>query len=149
MLGRLEAQNSRKLQQRHGKIPSRSNSETNQTFTSKVEQIQQLKSEIQKLKQSKTNNILSKLKTQKQYTSKKKRLYGFQIRGTKRNQRRNIEGNDFYKTNNADSIGIQRKIKNMLEHRSDPVRNILNLSKHSLNTYKLLNKNLNFVPTPK
>ena len=71
MLGRLEAQNSRKLQQRHGKIPSRSNSETNQTFTSKVEQIQQLKSEIQKLKQSKTNNILNKLKTQKQHTSKK------------------------------------------------------------------------------
>ena len=39
----------------------------------------------------------------------------------------------------------------MLEYRSDPFGNILSLSKHSfsLNTYKLLNKNLNFVPTPK
>ena len=39
----------------------------------------------------------------------------------------------------------------MLEYKSDPFGNILNLSKHSfsLNTYKLLNKNLNFIPTPK
>ena len=39
----------------------------------------------------------------------------------------------------------------MLEYRSDPFGNILNLSKHSfsLNTYKLLYKNLNFVSTPK
>ena len=38
----------------------------------------------------------------------------------------------------------------MLEYKSDPFGNILNLSKHyfSFNTYKLLNKNLNF-PTPK
>ena len=38
----------------------------------------------------------------------------------------------------------------MLECKSDPFGNILNLSKHyfSLNTYKLLNKNLNF-PTSK
>ena len=52
---------------------------------------------------------------------------------------------------NANSIGIQRKIKNMLECKSDPFENILNLSKFcfSLNTYKLLNKNLNFILTPK
>ena len=39
----------------------------------------------------------------------------------------------------------------MLKYRSDPFGNILILSKYyfSLNTYKLLNKNLNFVPTPK
>ena len=43
------------------------------------------------------------------------------------------------------------KFKNMFEYSSDPFGNILNLSKHSfsLNTYKLLNKNLNFVSTPK
>ena len=46
---------------------------------------------------------------------------------------------------------MQRKIKNMLERRSDSFGDILNLSKHSfsLNTYKLLNKILNFVPTRK
>ena len=53
ILGKLEAQNTRKLQQRHGKIPSRSNSEIDMTFTSKEEQIEQLKSEIQQLQQSK------------------------------------------------------------------------------------------------
>ena len=39
----------------------------------------------------------------------------------------------------------------MLEYRSNPFKNISNLSKHSfsLNTDKLLNKNLNFAPTPK
>ena len=42
-------------------------------------------------------------------------------------------------------------MKNLFEYRSDPLENISNLRKHSLylNTYKLLNKNLKFVPTPK
>ena len=47
------------------------------------------------------------------------------------NQYRNNKGNDFYTTNNANSIGIRQKIKTMLEYRSDPFGNILNLSKHS------------------
>ena len=58
-LGKLEAQKSGKMQQRHGKIPSRSNSKTNQTFTSKDEQIEQLKNETQQLKQLKEKNTLS------------------------------------------------------------------------------------------
>ena len=58
-LGKLEAQNPRKLQQRHGKIPSRSNSKTNLTFNSKDERIERLKNEIRQLKQSKKNNTLS------------------------------------------------------------------------------------------
>ena len=58
-LGKLEAQKSGKMQQRHGKIPSRSNSKTNQTFTSKDEQIEKLKNEIQQLKQLKEKNTLS------------------------------------------------------------------------------------------
>ena len=35
-------------------------------------------------------------------------------------------------------------------HKSDPSRNVINLSKHSfsLDTLKLLNNSLNFVPTP-
>ena len=58
-LGKLEAQKSGQMQQRHGKIPSRSNSKTSQTFTSKDEQIEQLKNEIQQLKQLKEKNTLS------------------------------------------------------------------------------------------
>ena len=43
------------MQQRHGKMPSRSTSKINQTFTSKEKQIEQLKNEIQQLKQLKEN----------------------------------------------------------------------------------------------
>ena len=46
------------------------------------------------------------------------------------NQHRNNKGNDIYRTNNANSIGIKQKIENMLEYRSDPFGNILNISKH-------------------
>ena len=38
-----------------------------------------------------------------------------------------------------------------IRHQSDPNGNIINLTKHSFTKaeYKLLNKNLNFIPTPK
>ena len=109
-------------------------------FTSKDELTEQLKNEIQQLKQLKKNNTRRNTgNAEKTYQSKN----SLQIRGPN-------QGNNFYRTNSANSIGIQRKNKNMLECKSDPFGNILNLSKHyfSLNTYKLLNKNLNF-PTPK
>ena len=59
ILGELEAQKPSKLRQRHGKIPSRNNSKTNQTFTSKDKQIEQLKNEIQQIKQLKESNTPS------------------------------------------------------------------------------------------
>ena len=43
ILGKSEAQNTRKLRQRHGKIPSRSSSKTHQTCTSKTSQMDNLK----------------------------------------------------------------------------------------------------------
>ena len=42
------------------------------------------------------------------------------------NQHRNNKANDFYEANNANSVGILRKIKNILEYRSDSFRNIIN-----------------------
>ena len=38
-----------------------------------------------------------------------------------------------------------------IRYKSNPSGNVINLSKHSFSsdTFKLLNKNLNFVPTPK
>ena len=140
ILRNLEAQNPRKLQQKFDKIPFRINSKTNQTFTSKGELTEQLKNKIQQLKQLKKSN--TPRNTRNAETTHKPKN-GLQIRGPN-------QGNNFYRTDNANFISIQRKIKNMLECKSDPFGNILNLSKHyfSLNTYKLLNKNLNF-PTPK
>ena len=48
VLGKLEVQYPRKLQQRQGKIPSRSNSKTNQTFTSKAKQLNNSKTKYNK-----------------------------------------------------------------------------------------------------
>ena len=49
------------------------------------------------------------------------------------------------------TIGIQQAIKSKIRYKSDPSGNVINISKYSfsLDTFKLLNKNLNFVPTPK
>ena len=46
---------------------------------------------------------------------------------------------------------LQQTITNTLRYKSDPSGNIVNLSKQSgfFDTYKLLNKNLNFIPTSK
>ena len=40
--------------------------------------------------------------------------------------------NEFYETNNENFVGIQRKLKNMIEYRSDLFRNNWKVSKHSL-----------------
>ena len=60
ILGKLETQHLRKLQQRHCKLPSRSNWKDEQKFTSNEEQIEQLKSELEQLKQSKNHQFSDK-----------------------------------------------------------------------------------------
>ena len=47
-------------------------------------------------------------------------------------------------------LRLQREIKKSVRHRHDPDRNVINLTNHffSRDTFKLLNKNLNFIPTP-
>ena len=66
-------------------------------------------------------------------------------------QHRNIKCTYLYSTHNGNTIGIQRAIKSKIGYKSDPSGNAINLSKQSfsLYTFKLLNKSLNFVPTPK
>ena len=49
ILEKLEAQNPRKRQQEHGRIPSRRNLKSNQTYISKEKQIEQLNNELQQL----------------------------------------------------------------------------------------------------
>ena len=50
----------------------------------------------------------------------------------------------------ANFTRIQKAISRTIQHRYDPNRNIISLSKHSFTEehYDLLNKNLNFCPTP-
>ena len=66
-------------------------------------------------------------------------------------QHRNNKRTNLYPANNGNAIGIQQAIKSKIRYKSDPSGHVINLSKHSfsLNIFKLLNKNLNFVPTPK
>ena len=52
---------------------------------------------------------------------------------------------------NANTFKLQRTITNALRYKSNLSGNVINLSKHSFSfdTYKLLNKNLHFIPTSK
>ena len=45
---------------------------------------------------------------------------------------------------------LRKTIEKSIRHQSDPNGNIINLTKHSFTKaeYKLLSKNLNFIPTP-
>ena len=56
-----------------------------------------------------------------------------------------------YPTNNGNTISILQAIKNKVAYESDPSGNVINLWKHSLSsdTFTLLNKNLDSVPTTK
>ena len=54
-------------------------------------------------------------------------------------------------TNHIITLRIEWAIKDAICYRSDPSGKVTNLSKYSFSraTCKVLNKNLNFVPTPK
>ena len=74
---------------------------------------------------------------------------GLRLRRPYSNQHRSINSTEFRTRNNANTFKLQRTITNALRYKSDPSGNVVNLSKHSFSfdTYKLLNKNLNFIPT--
>ena len=69
---------------------------------------------------------------------------------TIKHQNRSNRSNEFHSTNNGNFTKLQRTIKTSLKQRHDPDGCVINLSKHSFSkdTYKLLNKNLSFIPTP-
>ena len=62
----------------------------------------------------------------------------------------NKTSNKVYTKHHANLTRIWKAISRTIQHRSDPNRNIINLSKHlfTKGQYDLLNKNLNFCPTP-
>ena len=67
------------------------------------------------------------------------------------NQHRSFKGTEFRTRNNANTFKQQRIITSALRYKAEPSGNVKNSSKHScsFDTYKLLNKNLNFIPTLK
>ena len=81
----------------------------------------------------------------------KKPARGFQQPGpnTIQHLNRSNRSNEFHSTNNGNLTKLQRTIKTF-KQRCDPDGCVINLSKHffSKGRYKLLNKNLSFIPTP-
>ena len=94
---------------------------------------------------------LNILRTRKNIPSQKTHPSGLCLRRPYSNQHRSVKGTEFRTRNNANTFKLQRTITNALRYKSDPSGNVVNLSKHSFSfdTYKLLNKNLNFIPTSK
>ena len=93
---------------------------------------------------------LNILRIRKNIPSQKKQPSGLRLRRPYSNQHRSVKGTEFRTRNNGNTFKLQRTITNALRYKSDPSGNV-NLSKHSFsfNTYKLLDKNLNFIPTSK
>ena len=60
-------------------------------------------------------------------------------------------GDRIHRTNNGNISKLWRKVEKSTKFQSDPIGNVMNLSKYKFSkaTYRLLNKNLNFVPTQK
>ena len=56
----------------------------------------------------------------------------------------------FYRRNHANTEKLWRTVEDTTGHQFDPIGNIINLSNKTFTkeTFQLLNKNLNFIPTP-
>ena len=119
--------------QSRGKSPSRSASKTRQEPSPRGKEIEPASNQHHHRRQS------------------KKRADGLHTGRPGHMQHRNNKCTYFYPLNIGNTIGIQRAIKSKIRYKSDPSGKVINLSKHSLSldTVKLLNKNLNFLPTPK
>ena len=76
----------------------------------------------------------------------KKRSNGLYTGWPGHKQHKNNKCTYLYPTNNGNTIGIQRAIKSKIRYKSDQSGNVINLSKYSftLDTFKLLNKNVNW-----
>ena len=102
----------------------------------------------QKLKLTKNLTVLQKISKQcsiqKTYTTR-----GLLRRPT--GKRRITECYNIHRRNYENFENLRETIEKSIRHQSDPNGNIINLTKHSFTKaeYKLLNKNLNFIPTPK
>ena len=140
LLNKLKILNLNKRLQSRGKSPSGSTSKTRQESSPRDKEIENLKNEMQILKQSQTNSITGDNPKNAQMASAPG--------GQTTNNEEIINVLTFIQQTMETPPAINEQLKAKL---AGPSGHIINLSKHSfsLDTCKLLNKNLNFVPTPK
>ena len=139
---------------RNSRNPSRNPSATNQNYKN---QVNELKEEIKIIRenqnfQKRTGNINDE--NQHEINENDNPKNGETPPPPNRraiSKYRNHKCSFNHRRNNENIINLQRKIKETLKYRSDPIGNVINLTSFlfSKNVYKLLNKNLNFIPTPK
>ena len=62
---------------------------------------------------------------------------------------RNQKRYKFYRTNHGNTKKLLRTVEDTIAHQFDPIGNVINLSNKAFTkeTFQLLNKNLNFIPT--
>ena len=142
LLKKLKTLNLNKWPQSHGKSPSRSTFRKRQEPSLRDKEIENPKIEIQILEQSQTNSITRDNPKNAQMASTPG--------GQATNNTEIINVLTFIQQTMETALA-QWAIKNTIRSKSDPSGNAINLPKHSflLDTFKLLSKNLNFVPTPK
>ena len=152
---KLELLHPAHTQHHRGKSPTRVPSTAKQTSTDRDKEIEDLRNQIKLLKQNQkehdTQEQPKHTENKEEHLEPKKHPGGLRLRRPYSNQHRSVKGTEFRSRNNANTSKLQRPITNVLSYKSDPSGNVVNLSKHSFSfdTYKLLNKNLNFIPTSK
>ena len=83
-------------------------------------------------------------------TTAKKLLDGLHHRRRPTTKCKDHKRYKFYRTNHANTKKLCRTVEDTTGHQFDPTGNVINLSKKRFTkeTFQLLNKNLNFLPTP-
>ena len=135
------------------KSPIRKASKTNQQNQSN--EIVALKTEIEEFKQQKQNSNNTEVKTHEESNSISENSKTTQH---PKNVQEASEGGQSEKVELLSVVTFIKEtmktlatFEKLIRHQSDPDGNIINLTKHSFTKaeYKLLNKNLNFIPNPK
>ena len=98
-----------------------------------------------------TNNILSFKKTKATISTSKTRRNGHQKQRRPTTKYGNNKHDKLHRANHENIKKLWRTVENTTRYQSDPIGHVINLSKKTFTkgTFQLLNKNLNFIPTPK
>ena len=140
---------------KRGKPPIRSKSNAKQNKDEQPKaQIEQLKEGAKVLK---NNNKTETTKSRHIYINRnsqeksKKPANGLRFTRRPTTKYGDYSSNKFYQRNNAKTKNLWQNIQSTARFKSDPIGSVVNLSnkKFTKDTFKLLNKNLNFIPTLK
>ena len=97
------------------------------------------------------NNLLIKEPKQQPTDSKNAEMASNNNGGQQQNIYGNNKHNKLHRANHENIKKLWRTVENTTRYQSDPIGHVINLSKKTFTkgTFQLLNKNLNFIPTPK